>query len=604
MKLYKKIPAMLLAFSLAAALTACGGSDSSAAGSNSAGNSTSAANEANTAEVLTDPAGSGQEASGDFSVTPGETGSVVTVNGSTYTITAAGEYTVTGSLEDGQILVDAGDEDEVVIILNNASISSSVSAPIQVENAGEVTVKSEEGSYNVINDTRTLTAAASDDEDEEDSDDPNAAIWSDCDLKITGKGTLIVTSTYDNGIKSEDDLKIKNVTLKVTAPGVALKGNDTLTVESGSIIAISTGADGVKTSNSDVSDKGNQRGVITISGGQLDIYAAGDGVSAAYSVIICEGEGTTPVINIMTGSNSEYTTASASSAKGIKSDNLIEVSAGTVTISAADDAIHANAAVELENGETSTGSITVKGGSITVTSGDDGMHADGYLTISGGAVNIANSHEGLEANVIIVSGGTTYVYGDDDGVNATSGATTPLVNVTGGYLEVATPAGDTDAIDSNGNVTISGGFVLVKAGAQGGMAGSVDVDGSITVSGGTVVAFGGICELPSGNSVNTYATSGTSFSAGSYTVADGSGNTLFTFELDSTCSSLWMSSELFEQGSSYSLEKDGSQVLSWTQSSSVEGSYNATPGGFGPMGGGMDGQRGGFGQQGGFGGRR
>ena len=107
MKLYKKIPAMLLAFSLAAALTACGGSDSSAAGSNSAGNSTSAANEANTAEDLTDPAGSGQEASGDFSVTPGETGSAVTVNGSTYTITAAGEYSVTGSLEDGQILVNA-----------------------------------------------------------------------------------------------------------------------------------------------------------------------------------------------------------------------------------------------------------------------------------------------------------------------------------------------------------------------------------------------------------------------------------------------------------------------------------------------------------------
>ena len=177
-------------------------------------------------------------------------------------------------------------------------------------------------------------------------------------------------------------------------------------------------------------------------------------------------------------------------------------------------------------------------------------------------------------------------------------------DVTGGYLEVATPAGDTDAIDSNGNVTISGGFVLVKAGAQGGMAGSVDVDGSITVSGGTVVAFGGICELPSGNSGNTYATSGTSFSAGSYTVAGGSGNTLFTFELDSTCSSLWMSSELFEQGSSYSLEKDGSQVLSWTQSSSVEGSYSAAPGGFGPMGGGMGGQRGGSGQQGGFGGRR
>ena len=81
-------------------------------------------------------------------------------------------------------------------------------------NASEVTVKSEEGSYNVINDERTGTVP-------EDSED-NAAIYANCDLKITGHGTLIVNASYDNGIKSKDDLKIKNVTLKVTSPGMIL----------------------------------------------------------------------------------------------------------------------------------------------------------------------------------------------------------------------------------------------------------------------------------------------------------------------------------------------------------------------------------------------
>ena len=95
---------------------------------------------------------------------------------------------------------------------------------------------------------------------------PGAAIWAACDLKLTGKGTLIVSTDYDNGIKSKDDLSVKNVTLKVTAKGNALKGNDSIEVKSGSLYLVSTVSDGVKTVNSDVSSKGNQRGTITFSG--------------------------------------------------------------------------------------------------------------------------------------------------------------------------------------------------------------------------------------------------------------------------------------------------------------------------------------------------
>ena len=233
-----------------------------------------------------------------------------------------------------------------------------------------------------------------------------------------------------------------------------------------------------------------------------------------------------------------------------------------------------------------------------MTAADDGIHADNELTVTDGYIHIVDSHEGLEANVITISGGSVYAYADDDGLNACGGSVTPLINITGGYVDVTTPSGDTDAIDSNGNFTVSGGVVLVKGGSSSGnVAGSVDVDGTITVTGGTVIALGGICEIPSGNSVNTYVSSGTSFSAGDYQLLDSDGNVIFAFTLENSYSSCWIASDAFELNKTYSVTQNGSTLLEWTQSSSTEGSYNSWGGGFG---GGM----GGFGGQGGRGGRR
>lgn len=659
--------------------------------------------------ALVDPTDTSKETTDDFSIT-GESGAIEP-DGSVYTITAAGEYTVTGALTDGQIVIDAGDEDEVKLILNNASISCSTGAPIVAVNAAELTVKAEADTYNTVTDLRTGSADAADGEENYD-----AAIYATCDLKLTGTGTLIVTANYDNGVKSKDDLSVKNLTLKVTAVGNALKGNDSVTIKSGDLILTSTASDGVKTENSDVSSKGNQRGTVTIEGGHVDIYAACDGISAAYNVEISEAESC--VVNIYTASyaseasaaageqylivptslydaNSDYyaylynddetagvwvqctyetmvysgrtasyyglvfrvpggyqnilfnivaagttpdgtnyTAATAGetintamngylitsvsdsaidgdwvqlssgsgssskttySSKGVKAANEILISGGTVTIYAMDDGLHANSGDALENGSVGAGNVVISGGSVTITAADDGIHADSALTIDGGVVNVVDSHEGLEGNVITQNGGTVTVYGGDDGVNACKGSSTPLVQINGGYLEVTTPSGDTDAIDSNGNIVITGGTVLVKGGAQmGNMAGSVDADGTVTVTGGTIVALGGICQTPSNGSVNTYISSGTSFSAGSYTLKDASGSVIFAFTLDGSYSSCWIASDAFQLNGSYTLEKDGSAVLSWTQSSSTEGNYSGSSfgGGFG------GGNRGG-----GFGGR-
>ena len=602
---------------------------------------------------------------GDFTVTS-DTSDGVTQSGSVYTITKAGEYTVAGLLSEGQLIVDAGDEDEVTIVLNGTSITCSSGSPIYVKNASEVKIKSEENSFNEVIDNRTEAT-------EDSSDDAgNAAIYATCDLKLVGKGALVVTGNYNNGIQSKDDLSIKNVIVKVTAVNNAVKGNDAVDIESGNIIAISTKGDGIKTSNSSISNKGNQKGIVTITGGNIDVYAACDGIDAAYGVDI-SGDGN---LNIYTDTYSEYSeevtssgsssgtstsrdssankTASANtvsyvaasdtianapggfgggnmggmdgqnggnkaggdrlgmpgdfnesgnssgqsySTKGIKAESEINISGFTINISSTDDGIHANSdSGVLETGEDGKGTIVINGGSITISSGDDGMHADKQLDVNDGYINVVTSYEGLEAITINLNGGKIYVYATDDGINACTGdgKTSPIVNVTGGYIDVTTTSGDTDGIDSNGNYVQTGGFVLVKGGSSSGnVSGSIDVDGTVTITGGTCVALGGVCETPI-NSANAYVLSSVSFSSGRYSLKDASGNEVISFTVDGAFGNGWICSDTLVTGTSYTLYRGSDSIADWTQESGTMGASGTGSFGGGNMGG-MGGQNGGFG---------
>lgn len=602
---------------------------------------------------------------GDFTVTS-DTSDGVTQSGSVYTITKAGEYTVAGLLSEGQLIVDAGDEDEVTIVLNGTSITCSSGSPIYVKNASEVKIKSEENSFNEVIDNRA--------EATEDSSDVagNAAIYATCDLKLVGKGALVVTANYNNGIQSKDDLSFKNVIVKVTAVNNAVKGNDAVDIESGNIIAISAKGDGIKTSNSSISNKGNQKGIVTITGGNIDIYAACDGIDASYGADI-SGDGN---LNIYTDTYSEYSeevTSSGSSSgtssgrdssanksasantvsyvaasdtianapggfgggnmggmdgqnggnkaggdrlgmpgdfnesgnssgqsystKGIKAESEINISGFTINISSTDDGIHANSdSGVLETGEDGKGTIVINGGSITISSGDDGMHADKQLDVNDGYINVVTSYEGLEAITINLNGGKIYVYATDDGINACTGdgKTSPIVNVTGGYIDVTTTSGDTDGIDSNGNYVQTGGFVLVKGGSSSGnVSGSIDVDGTVTITGGTCVALGGVCETPI-NSANAYVLSSVSFSSGRYSLKDASGNEVISFTVDGSFSNGWICSDTLTTGTSYTLYRGSDSIADWTQESGTMGASGTGGFGGGNMGG-MGGQNGGFG---------
>ena len=691
------------------------------------------------------------EITGEFSITSTD-GSTITQNDSVYTITHAGEYTVTGLLSEGQIVVNADDNAEITIVLNGTSITCSNGSPIYIKNADNVKIKSEENTYNCIVDAR---AEADDNPDNSSSENGNAAIYAACDLKLVGKGALSLTGNYNNGIQSKDDISIKNVTIKVNAVNNAIKGNDEVAIESGEIIAISRKGDGIKTSNSSLSTKGKQKGNVIISGGNIDIYAACDGIDAAYGVDV-SGDGN---LNIYTDTYSDYSEAVAAdnsgssasssgssistpdssasnpgssasnpgssasnpgssasnpgssnqnqgsssksssnatmmtytttantdnqnnssvgtppdmnnaqnngnmgnppdmnntqnngnmdnppdmnnsssnpgsnpgmkgnfgggnraangmpgnnslgnsskksySTKGIKAESEINISGTAINISSTDDGIHANSdSGVLETGEDGKGIISISGGTITISTGDDGIHADKELNITDGYINVLTSYEGLEAITINISGGQSFVYAADDGINACTGdgTSTPLINITGGYVDVTTGSGDTDGIDSNGSYTQSGGMVFVKGGSSSGqVSGSIDVDGNITITGGTCVALGGICETPV-NSVNDYVFSSVSFNAGSYSVKDSSGNEIISFTLNNSYSNGWICTSALTTNTEYTLYCDGSSLTNWTQSAGTMGASNASgfgnnPGSFngGGRGGNMNGGR-------------
>lgn len=429
--------------------------------------------------------------------------------------------------------------------------------------------------------------------------DLTAAIYSVCDLDLKGKGTLEVVSTYNNGIHTKDDLESKNLTLKVTCLDNALKGNDSVTIESGTYTLTASNGDAIKTSNGGLKSDGETRkGTVTISDGTLTLNALSDGIDSAYDVNISGGTITiTTTGNLTNTSSSNY----VGSAKGIKANNQVSISGGTISIVSTDDGIHADYGSYLDEDNSATdivtglGTIYVSGGDITISSGDDGIHADNTLNINDGNINIVTSYEGLEANFLNISGGTISIYATNDGVNASKKiGQTPKITISGGYLDITVGNSDSDGVDSNGNYVQTGGIVITRgpSNSNENMA-SLDTDGSISITGGTLIALGAMGSVntigssiysvqlgsssgigmgggfggfggrggPSGSSTS----SSYSFTAGTYSLSLDTDTITFTLSNTQTC--LYIYSDQISLNSSYTLYKGTTSIVSWSQTS-------------------------------------
>ncbi len=462
---------------------------------------------------------SGIEPTGELLITcVSGTEDAYTVSGTTVTFTelkADSVYSVSGVLN-GNIVIDVGDSFSLDLELCGVSVTSDSTSPITVISGEEVSLIAKEGYANYVNDNRAAVS-------EEDTTQYAAAIRSQVDLEIRGQGSLTVVSKHNKGIHTKDDLTVKNLTLSVICTDNALKGNDSVTLVSGRTTLIATAGDAIKTENTDISDKGNQRGNVEILGGIHKIYAACDGIDAAHNVVI---KGTSADVSVYTDRYSDYSeevTATDAeqyylrytgqnykySVKYTYGDGSVEwvnaVYHSTVrsgrntyyyyTVEGRAEAkkmtVYAYSAAQTQGQENDYASVssaltpntaydtlalTNRNGSLSVswtnyTTAPGGGGMGGW---PGGGMNEGNSDKGdystkgiKAGNEIVISGGTVNIEAYDDAIHASSGTT----------LE--------NGATSVGNVTVSGGTVTVFSNDDG-----IHADGVLTVSGGTVKITG------------------------------------------------------------------------------------------------------------------
>lgn len=441
-----------------------------------------------------------------------------TVDGD-YTITQSGVYVFSGTLSNGQILVNAGEDDKVQIVLNGASITNSDGPAIYAVEADKVFVTAAEGTQNSLSDGSSYA-------DDAFGNTPDGCIFSKCDLTINGSGTLTVDGNYKFGIVGKDDIVIADVTLSVAAESDGISGKDSVSVSSGTI-TITAGGDGI----SSVNDEDAEQGVVQIDGGTIAITTGG---------------------------------SSADSQKGIKAQYSVIINGGSIDIDAEDDAVH--------SGDT----ITVTGGTLTLATGDDGMHADNALVVSGGDITVTESYEGLEACTITVSGGTVDVTASDDGFNAAGGSdSSSFGNSRGAKDSFATDAskqiiisGGTitvnaggDGLDSNGSLTVTGGYTYVS-GPTNSANGALDASPA-TISGGVLIAAGSsgmaVTFDSSSDQCSLMYTYQSTQSAGTLiTLTDANGNVIVSYAPDKKYQNVVISSPDMVSGSTYTLYSGGS----------------------------------------------
>ncbi len=560
----------------------------------------------------------------------------VRIDGQTVTITQAGTYQIAGTLGDGALIVESGENAKITLVLGGVSIKNSTGAAIQIATADDVTIELAEGTTNVLQSGEEVDIAAAT-EGEEAS---GGALQSKVDLKIKGKGSLTVLGYLNNGIHCTKDLKIKSGNISVTALGHGIKGKNSVTV-SGGTVTVTSGKDGITSDETENEEKG----FVTIEDGEIIITSAGDGVSAETTLTVTGG-----VISIISGggsANAQQKTDNmrdwwdfdnsasdddSASCKGLKAGKAMMISGGSITIDAQDDALHTN------------GDMTISGGECILSTGDDGAHAALSLTVLDGKITVLTSYEGLEANQITLAGGDLDITATDDGINANGGSngfsggfgggfgggrggmggsfggrrndtnnqsgdmtppdnnnmtlpdnsnmqtpsddTTdkqPVLLITGGKITVNA---DGDGLDSNGNLRVEGGDITVNGPSNGGN-GALDIGtengGAGVIAGGTLIALGASSMAENFGSTSTqcaFLVTMNSFGAGeTITITDSQGTVLYTGVTVKSANSVVFSSADLVVGETYTVTI-GSSSATVTQSSTVVGNSNGF-GGFG-----------------------
>ena len=463
-------------------------------------------------------------------------------------IAEAGRYVLSGSLEDGSIIVDAHDSSKVWILLDGVEINCSDDACIQVDQADKVFLTLAEGSENTLISGSAYSDTAL-------SDGTDGAIFAHDDLTINGSGSLTVTAQYSHGISANDDLVITGGTITISAADDAIHVNDSIRIKDAAI-TVTAGDDGLLTTNE------VENGYLYIESGTLDITASGDGIHTTGDVTVAGGE-----TNISAGDDGIHSDASVFVQSGtiLISDCyegiealIIDVSGGDVSINCEDDGFNANGG----SGDMFGGGGQMGGGHNDGTSGHGGMHGSGTDEGTTGEMPTPPDRSGESMSGGMPTGQETETASGSGQSSADTEDVETYISISGGNIRIVNEVGqDADGLDSNGDIKISGGTIyisLLGTGSNCAVDYASESGGVAEITGGTIIACGASSMAESFDSTSTQASilynmSSIAAAGTTLTVTDADGSVLLSWEVPCSFSSALISCPEMKIGGTYTV---------------------------------------------------
>ncbi len=200
----------------------------------------------------------------------------VDVVGSVATITAAGTYRLSGTLTDGEVVVNAGEADLVTMQLDGVDITNRLGPAISVRGAEKVVVDLVTNSVNHLADGMYPSSGRG---------SSDAVLFSVTDLKIVGDGGLTIRANSGDGILSLAGLAITEGKIDVRAQADGVTAVDYMVLGAPDL-SIKASDDGLRAIR--MGDPG--LGYISIAGGSYTIDSGGDAIKAGTDLFIYAGE--------------------------------------------------------------------------------------------------------------------------------------------------------------------------------------------------------------------------------------------------------------------------------------------------------------------------
>ena len=448
----------------------------------------------------------------------------VSVENGTITITSGGTYRLTGEYN-GQVKIEAAKTDTVRLVLDNAKITNSTGAAINVVSAAEAIIYTAAGTTNTVADEANYTATG--------DDDPDAAIYSTANLTLTGEGSLSVKGAYEEGIHTTGGLVIASGTLEVNAANTGIKGKDYVDI-TGGIVNVTAAQDGIKSTNTDDESMGFTR----LSAGSVTVSAGDDGLKALHTLEISGG-----TLNI------------EKSNEGIEAQ-YINILDGDVTVNSTDDGINAS----LKDSSSDTSSDTTSGTATTGQQTQQNQNGQVQQAPAGGGAAPGGSQGSTGQNQNMPQPPTDGTM--PGGGGGTFEVVDAAINISGGTVTVNAEG---DGIDSNGTATFSGGTVTVNGPVAGGN-NALDSNGDLLLNGGTVTAgsTADMFEAPSSASTSGYLkiTDSSALTQGSTVqVTDSSGTVVANYKITTSGVQLVLvSNKNIVKGQSYTVSVTSGSV--------------------------------------------